>query len=102
MNCKTSNVVYALACHRCDRTVYVGETERTLKARITEHLRDVRLEKEKPINKHFCGHSEDDVRVAVMKRMPDDSKAHRLLWEERYIRLLGTMVPMGCNVKTNL
>ena len=41
-SCSDRNVVYALICCKCDKTVYVGETERMLKERIDEHLRDVR------------------------------------------------------------
>ena len=33
--------------------MYVGETEQALGERMIEHLRDVRLGKDKPINSHF-------------------------------------------------
>ena len=80
--------------------MYVGETGRTLKERVMEHLRDVRGGKERPINVHFAGHSHADVRVAVLRTMDSDSRAHRLLWEEHYIKHLKTMAPLGCNVQT--
>ena len=38
-SCSDRNVVYALICRQCDKTVYVGETERMLNERIDEHLR---------------------------------------------------------------
>ena len=37
--CEDRNLIYALICNRCAKTVYVGETERTLKERTTEHKR---------------------------------------------------------------
>ena len=36
--------------------MYVGETERSLKERFKEHLRDVRNRADKPINRHFKDH----------------------------------------------
>ena len=49
--------------------VYNGGTERKLRERITEHLRDVRLRKEEPINSHFGGvtHGPGDLTFAVQK-----------------------------------
>ena len=51
--CRTCNVVYGIICMKCDSIVYVGKTEKELCKRMGEHLRDVRLHKEKPINSHF-------------------------------------------------
>ncbi|MCG8431493.1 MAG: GIY-YIG nuclease family protein [Candidatus Omnitrophica bacterium] len=101
VDCKTDNLVYALVCKKCDKTVYVGETGRTLRERLQEHLRDVRGGKEKPINNHFHGHTHDEVQVAVLKTMDGDSRFHRLLWEERFIEHLRTVAPFGCNVQVN-
>ena len=102
VSCKTNNIVYGIGCGKCKRTVYVGETCRSLGERITEHLRDIRYHKEKPINNHFDqGHDIRDVKICVLKKMHDDSKAHRLIWEENFIKRLNTMAPFGCNVKTN-
>ena len=47
--CRTCNVIYGII----DSTVYVGETERELGERVIEHLRDVRLGKNKPINSQY-------------------------------------------------
>ena len=46
VTCRIRNVVYGILCTRCQATVYVGETERELQDRMTEHLRDVRLQKD--------------------------------------------------------
>ena len=44
VTCRIRNVVYIMICTRCQATVYVGETETEVWERMTEHLRDVRLE----------------------------------------------------------
>ena len=50
--------------------MYVGEIERELRERMTEHLRDVRLKKNKPINYHFGekDHTLSDMAFIVLKR----------------------------------
>ena len=66
--CKDRNLIYALICNRCAKTVYVGETERTLKERTTEHKRDIKFQKDKPIMRHFRNHEEKDLSVAILTR----------------------------------
>ena len=53
VNCKEKNVVYAISCRLCESVVYVGETETQLHERMREHIRDVRLKRDEPINYHF-------------------------------------------------
>ena len=56
-------MVYGIICLRCASTAYVGETERELGEKMIEHLRDVRLGKDNPINSHFGEkeHSQEDL-----------------------------------------
>ena len=68
--------------YKCNVVVYVGETEKSLKERFTEHLRDVRNGADEPINKHFLNHTDQDFPVAVLGKMHDDSKVDRLIHEE--------------------
>lgn len=100
-SCSDRNVVYALICSRCNKTVYVGETERSLKERTEEHLRDVRQQADKPIMRHFEGHSEEHVRVAVVQKVFQEGRIYRQLAEEQWIMRLKTKVPQGCNIKLN-
>lgn len=62
INCSTTKVVYMITCP-CPK-IYIGKTKRALKVRIGEHLRDIRREREKvlekkkkkrerPVAKHF-------------------------------------------------
>ena len=100
-SCSDRNIVYALICCKCDKTVYVGETERTLKERTDEHLRDVRQQVEKPIMRHFEGHKEEQLRVTILQRMFQEGRIYRQLAEEQWIMKLKTKIPQGCNVKLN-
>lgn len=102
VDCSVRNIVYVIMCKRCGETVYVGETERTLKERMKEHKRDIRMQVDKPINRHFHNHVEGDLRVAVLKKLYGDSRSCRLSWEDHWIRLLKTGVPYGCNVKVSM
>ena len=100
-SCSDRNIVYALICCKCDKTVYVGETERTLKERTDEHLRDVRQQAEKPIMRHFEGHKEEQLRVTILQRMFQEGRIYRQFAEEQWIMKLKTKIPQGCNVKLN-
>ena len=100
--CKDRNLIYALICNRCAKTVYVGETERTLKERTTEHRRDIKFQKDKPIMRHFRDHEEKDLSVAILTKTSGENKIFRLICEENWIKTLETAFPRGCNVKINL
>ena len=99
--CSDRNIAYALICCKCDKTVYVGETERTLKERTDEHLRDVRQQAEKPIMRHFEGHKEEQLRVTILQRMFQEGRIYRQLAEEQWTIKLKTKIPQGCNFKLN-
>lgn len=68
---------------------------------MTEHLRDVRLGKDKPINFHFGekGHNQSDVAFAVLEKMYRAERTERQLREGIWIKKLSTVRPDGCNVK---
>ena len=100
--CKDRNLIYALFCNRCEKTVYVGETERTLKERTIEHKCDIKFQKDKPIMRHFRNHEEKDLSVAILTRTTGENKIYRLISEEKWIKTLQTYSPRGCNVKINL
>ena len=100
--CTDRNIIYGIVCVKCDRAIYVGETERTLKERISEHMRDIKNSADKPINCHFQNHDEKDIVYAVLQRLGNEnSKALRLLIEDIWIRKLNTLSPHGCNIQRN-
>ena len=66
-----------------------------------EHLRDVRLGNDKPINRHFAqaDHSFNDLRFTVLKKMYSAERIERQMHESAWIQKLQTIRPAGCNVK---
>ena len=62
--------------------MYVGETERELWERMTEHLRDIRLEKNNPINLYFGreGHTHRNVVFAVLEKVYGAERTEHQLW----------------------
>ena len=81
--CRQKNVVYAIACDRCRRVVNVGETQRQIRERMIEHLREVRLMKDKPISDHFGqNHSANMLRFAVLESLYGASITERLTFSD--------------------
>ena len=100
--CNTRNVVYLLSCKMCKKSVYVGETERTVKQRVKELLWDIRGNKDKPAAIHFNqgGHKEDYLEVQVIDSIKDNSLYYRKIREEFWMSKLNTVTPFGVNVKS--
>ena len=67
----------------CEKTVYVEETEQTLKERTIEHKRDLKFQKGKPIMRHFRNHEEKYLSVAILTRTTGENKIYRLIREEK-------------------
>ena len=68
-SCHSSNLVYCLSCRRCP-ALYIGETGRTLRERLGEHLRST--EKKSPVfpvAEHFNGldHTLSDAEIRGIK-----------------------------------
>lgn len=102
--CETRNVVYGLFCNECDRVVYVGETERSAKERLKEHLDDIRLGRRKSVPEHFNqkGHDINNVEFILIERCVPKSRYYRQIKELRWIEELQTEYPNGANIKKKL
>ena len=97
--CMSENLVYCISCRRCSH-IYIGETGRSLRSRIGEHLRSVRNNTPGfPVAQHFnsAGHSITDVQVRGM-RLCRGSNILRKQLEMRLIFQLGTVQPDGLNI----
>ena len=72
---------------------YIGQSERTLKERIQEHLGYIRNEKiDKATGEHFNsdGHFIHDLRVSVIEKLHKTDRATREVREKMYIQQFHT------------
>ena len=100
VNCRLQKVVYAISCSRCDVGGLCRRDGETSPGQMREHLRDVRLQRDKSIMSHFRTiHDDGDLRFSVLEKLYNASHTERLLREAMWIKRLKTGRPHGCNVK---
>ena len=95
--CNSRGVVYAIVCTKC-QLVYIGNTGRSLKTRLQEHLRDIRNQELKPVSIHFNSkhhRGATDLSISAIQHCND--KNTRLHIENKLIFMSGTMYPYGIN-----
>ena len=88
MNCETDNVVYMIKCQKCN-SCYIGETERMLKERISEHKGYIRNNNAKePVGAHFNspGHDLSDLKVIILEKVKSTNTQYRKERESYLIR----------------
>ena len=97
-SCHSSNIVYLVTCKKCNMQ-YVGETGRSLRDRITDHVSCIRLKKPTPIGLHFnqAGHSLKHFTILAIEQFDDNSEAIRHMKESTWQHLLQTAHPLGIN-----
>ena len=103
VSCKTGNVVYMLTCNKCNMR-YVGETGRSLKCRIKEHIYNLQANSSKNKNsraklyKHLktCGSGFSTQIIELLGALgPNERKIREDFW----IKRLKTVYPYGMNDK---
>lgn len=102
--CETTNLVYLLTCQVCQKQ-YVGETKRSFRVRMKEHLADIAHERETPVARHFmtgsnCTSTPQMELIEVLKSDPnkDQSTRDRRHRELHWIQQLRTLAPLGLNM----
>ena len=98
ISCNTPKCIYLIRCKKCKAT-YVGQTQRSLKERILQHLRKM-PDGDSPLYRHFnniCG--PDNFSFLGIDTHPND--ARRLQKELLWIDALNTRAPKGLNVIAN-
>eukprot|EP00745_Piridium_sociabile_P023737 TRINITY_DN3707_c0_g1_i1.p1 TRINITY_DN3707_c0_g1~~TRINITY_DN3707_c0_g1_i1.p1 ORF type:complete len:909 (-),score=150.62 TRINITY_DN3707_c0_g1_i1:630-3356(-) len=97
--CQSTNLVYVISCNLCHK-LYCGETYRSLDDRFKEHLQSVNLQKDNPVGNHFNspGHNIHHIRVCAVHQNYTGS-LHRKFLESSLISRLGTMAPLGINIR---
>jgi hypothetical protein len=102
LSCLTKNVIYVIVCQKC-QLKYVGETSRTIKERMCQHLSNVRLKYDTPVSEHFnqLDHCIADFRFFALVGNPLWLEEKRKLTENKWIQKLQTLKPKGINTDTN-
>jgi hypothetical protein len=108
VSCSSYNIVYMLICEKenCKQKTgytnrYIGETERTLKDRISEHIGYINTNKSKePAGQHFNlpGHTKSDMRVLILEKPKSFDPQYRKERESHLIRKFNTFYK-GLNKK---
>ena len=101
VDCQTQNLIYLLGCKKC-KIQYVGETNRTLQSRFSEHLGYVRTkQKSKATGEHFNskGHQISDMEIQIIEKLHNTSDQYRKQREKMFIQKFNTKY-RGLNQKT--
>ena len=72
LSCTSTNVVYCLQCSKENcKQIYIGETQRQLKERFSEHKTSVRTRSKNAIGDHFNspGHSISDMNILAIEKV---------------------------------
>ncbi len=89
--CFRKNIVYNIQCNECD-AMYIGETHRTLRTRMTEHLKP-----QSHVYRHFMDEhgrvptSTDEFTFKIIMAAFKDT-SHRLCFEKNAIKINKPMI----------
>ena len=94
ITCESYNLVYMISCQKenCLQN-YIGESERTLKDRISEHIGYIRNRKYNQATGHHFnlpGHSLDDMKVIALEQVRSRDPLYRKERESYLIRKFNT------------
>ena len=92
VTCQTDNIIYLISCKKCPDQ-YVGQSERTLQERFSEHRGYVtNNHTSKATGHHFNqkGHSVSDMAVTILEKVHNRSEAHRKEREKMFIQKMNT------------
>jgi hypothetical protein len=100
-NCGGSNLVYLITCNKCSKQ-YVGQTGRSLRRRISDHLSCIRTKRSTPIGTHFnlIDHNITDFKIQPIESISQLSINDlnvRLKRESFWQFTLHTNYPYGLN-----
>ena len=88
MNCKTENIIYAIYCKKCSKTVYVGQTGGSLYQRMLLNISRIKNQsQDDPVAQHFClnKHTIEDFSVTPIERV-STGEIHRKLKKTFWIK----------------
>lgn len=92
VTCKSKNIIYCISCPKC-RVQYVGESDRTLQERFSEHRGYVNNRHlNKATGEHFNlpGHSVADMKVTILEKIYSQDEMIRKEREAMFISKMNT------------
>ena len=94
VDCNTANVIYLIECNKENcRKRYIGESERPLRKRFSEHKGYVRNNiYSQPTGHHFNlpGHSEDNMNITILEKVKKNDTYYRKEREKYLIKKFNT------------
>ena len=109
--CQIRNLIYVIECGECGKQ-YVGQTQRTLRQRILEHINDINHGCRTFLGRHINSHDNwnfEDPNISIwvleiVHQLPENnsdlSLAMRRTKETQWISKLGTAWPYGLNIQS--
>ena len=101
VNCLSRNIVYCIGCKRCQQQ-YIGESERSLKERFSEHrgyVNNKYLTKATGYHFNQAGHNISDMTVTIIEKVHNKDELFRKEREKFFIKKMNTKYK-GMNRKT--
>ena len=92
VHCSTSNIIYLLGCKKCPQQ-YIGESERMLRERFSEHKGYVNTRNmSKATGAHFNsrGHCTSDKEITIIEKIFSQDPQFRKQREKMYIQKFNT------------
>ena len=92
VNCQTKNILYCISCDKCSLQ-YIGESERTLKERFSEHKGYVvNNMRNKATGEHYNqkGHKVSDMKITIIEKIFSSDPAVRKEREKFFINKFNT------------
>ena len=105
LTCNDNHLIYLIECRECCKQ-YIGQTKRSLRRRIYEHVNDIRNHPKRPtsVSAHFnTSCMRDDLKITPIFKCPvfeDEEKTTRtrLEIEQYFISAFKTYYPYGLNI----
>ena len=101
VNCKSKNIIYMLGCKKCFMQ-YVGESDRTLQERFSEHrgyVANNHLNKATGFHFNQKGHSISDMEITIIEKVHNSNGQFRKQREKMFINKFNSRYK-GMNQKT--
>lgn len=102
-SCADQNLIYLLTCHSCQKQ-YIGETKRSFRIRLKEHLADIKHMRDTPVSHHFNqnGHQSQRLTAKILEIIPKEADNQRgtiirKRLEKSWIYRFQCLCPKGIN-----